>query len=75
MNDEEKLVNAIMKDADRAVITSDLCKAVREAKSRRWRSCIWNRVVTEEQARLDALMREANLVKADAAGRVVNATM
>ncbi len=70
MNDEEKLVNAVLGDIDRRVTTGDLCKAVKEAKSRRWRSRVWNRVVTEAQAEVDRLMRDANARKA---GRVANA--
>ncbi len=73
MNDNDKLVNAILKDAGRNISAKDLCDALRDAKAKRWRSKVWNRVVSEEQERLDALMREANMAKANAAGRVANA--
>ncbi len=70
MNDDQKLVNAVLKDLDRAVSAKDLCDAVRDARVRRWRSRTWNRIVTEEQIKLDVLMREANMAKV---GRTVNA--
>ncbi len=72
MNDNEKLVNAVLKDLDRKLTLRDLCKAVREASRHGWRPWPWAWRVTEEQERLDTLMREANLVKA---GRVVNANV
>ncbi len=66
MKNDVKLVNAILQDVDRSVSTKDLCDALRDAKAKRWRSNVWNRVVSEEQTRLDALIREANMVKTNA---------
>ena len=50
-------------ESDRALLMRALCKAVKEAQQHRWYPWPWAQRVTEEQERLDALMREANLVK------------
>ena len=59
MKDTDNLVAII----DRETVIRDLCKAVREASQHSWRPWPWAWRVTEEQERLDRLMREANLAK------------
>ena len=63
MNDDEKLVNTVLKDVDRELTIRDLCKAVREASRHGWRSWPWAWRVTEAQAEIDRLMRDANQAK------------
>ena len=63
MNNEENLVNAVLKDLDREITTRDLCKAVREANAHRWQPWPWAQRVTERQEFLDRLMREASMQK------------